>query len=165
MARDRMATHSRNTLNRRPVTAVHGQGVYFEDEVGRRYLDLASQTLNLLLGQRHPVVLGAVTGCLESATFFDQDFASPLHDAARDRLASLLPSHLEVLNLRMNDGSSALECAVKQARRTTGRSRVLTVNGIYLGQNNLCIHLRGLGKRPADLLNGGTEDVVFAPMA
>ncbi|KJS17072.1 MAG: hypothetical protein VR78_06585 [Hoeflea sp. BRH_c9] len=143
---------------------VRGEGVHFWDSCGRRYTDLSSQTMNTLLGQRHPAVTAAVGREMDNSTFSDQDFASPLHDGARDALASLLPPQLEVLNLRINDGSSAVECAVKQARRARGRGKILTIKGIYLGQNNLSIHMRGLGERPMDLLMGGSEDIVFAPI-
>lgn len=120
--------------------------------------------MNLLFGQSHPVINQFVFKTLSQHTFIDQDFISPQHERAVIDLAALLPAHLTVFNLRMNDGSSAVECAVKQARCATGRSLVLTIDGIYLGQNSQVIHFRGWGKRPEDLLIGSTEDVIFAPM-
>lgn len=155
---------SQNTRPDKKVVIVKAQNELFWDSAGKQYIDISSQTLNLLFGQAHPVINQFIFKTLSQCTFIDQDFISPQHEKAIIDLADLLPAHLTVFNLRMNDGSSAVECAVKQARRATGRSRVLTVDGIYLGQNSQVIHFRGWGKRPEDLLIGSTEDVVFAPM-
>jgi 4-aminobutyrate aminotransferase-like enzyme len=159
-----MAHLSKNTVPRRGIAFSHGEGAIFWDTGGRRYVDMSSQTLNALLGQRHPAVVNAVTALLDRYTFIDQDFESPDHLAAIDELSALLPPQLDTYNMRMNDGSSAVECAIKQARRATGRPRVMTVKGIYLGQNTQGIHFRGLGERPMDLLVGSSEDVVWAPI-
>ncbi len=157
-------TLSKNIRPTNGVTVSHGEGAIFWDGHGRRYIDLSSQTMNVLFGQRHPRIREAVGSLLDRYTFFDQDFQNPLYEQAMTALASLLPSQLTTFNLRMNDGSSAVECAVKQARRYRARPRVLTVDGIYLGENAQTIHFRGWGQRPEDMLLGGSEDVVFAPM-
>lgn len=155
---------SHNIQPKNGVVFARGKGAAFWDESGKRYIDLSSQTMNLLFGQSHPRILQSICQALERYTFADQDFDIPEYGKAIKKLWKLLPPHLTVFNVRMNDGSSAVECAVKQVRRQTGRSRVLTVDGIYLGQNAQTIHFRGWGKRPTDMLVGGTEDVVFAPL-
>jgi len=155
---------SANTRPRRSLRLKQARGSFFWDDAGQRYTDLSSQTVNALLGQCHPGVNAAVATALDRFTFIDQDFECDIYDRAYELLAQVLPSHLTVANLKMNDGSSAVECAVKQARRYTGRPAVLTVRGIYLGQNAQVIHFRGLEPVPQDILNGGTESVVFAPM-
>jgi 4-aminobutyrate aminotransferase-like enzyme len=139
-------------------------GALFWDASGREYTDLSSQSMNLLFGQCHSGIYNEVFSALRRFTFVDQDFASEDYQIAVRKLSALLPEQLTVFNLRMNDGSSAVECAVKQARRKTGRPRVLTLDGIYLGQNAQTIHFRGWGVRPEDMLIGGREDVVFAPI-
>jgi 4-aminobutyrate aminotransferase len=159
-----MARPSHNIWPQSGVTISHGEGALFWDTQGKRYIDLSCQTMNLLYGQSHPVLGAAIKAAWDKYTFVDQDFISREQNKAIEELSALLPKHLEVYNVRMNDGSSAVECAVKQARRHTGRAKVLTVDGIYLGQNTQTIHLRGWGKRPDDILRGGSEDVVFAPI-
>ncbi|WP_328956960.1 aminotransferase class III-fold pyridoxal phosphate-dependent enzyme [Kitasatospora purpeofusca] len=158
----RLSANTRPRRSRLSVTG--GAGAVFRTADGRSFTDLSSQTLNLLFGQAHPVVTEAVVTQVRKATFFDQDFDSPSDLAALHLLADLLPEHLLAFNLRMSNGSDAVESAVKQARRATGRSRVLTVDGIYLGQTNQGIHLRGWGEPPTDILRGSTEDVVRAPL-
>lgn len=156
---------SRNAAPRRtahPVVA--GAGAVFRDADGREYLDLSSQTVNLLFGQVHPFITERVVRRVREYTFFDQDLHCPHDLEALALLEPLLPAGLSAVNLKLNNGSDAVECAVKQARRATGRSKVITTEGIYLGQSTQAINLRGLGPRPRDILRGSTEDVVFAPM-
>jgi 4-aminobutyrate aminotransferase-like enzyme len=159
-----MARPSHNIWPQNGVTISHGEGALFWDTQGKRYIDLSCQTMNLLYGQSHPLIGAAIKAAWNKYTFVDQDFISREQQKAIEDLSVLLPHHLEVYNVRMNDGSSAVECAVKQARRYTGRAKILTVDGIYLGQSTQTIHLRGWGKRPDDILRGGSEDVVFAPI-
>lgn len=157
----RLASNCRPT---REVRLVRGSGSELWDEKGRRYFDLSSQTMNMLLGQCNVEVGDAIHRQLRTLTFVDQDFPHALYDQAIAALAPNLPPQLSVYNLRMNDGSSAVECAVKQARRVRKRGRVLTFDGIYLGQNAQSLHLRGWGARRTELLYGSSEDVVFAPV-
>jgi 4-aminobutyrate aminotransferase-like enzyme len=155
---------SGNTAPRRGVRIARASGSRFWDDQGREYIDISSQTVNVLMGQVHPQSLAAAEAALERLTFVDQDFDCDIYDRAYERLAAVVPGHLKVVNLRMNDGSSAVECAVKQARRHRGRPTVLTIKGIYLGQNAQSIHFRGLGEPRRDHLIGSSESVIFAPL-
>ena len=47
-----------------PIPVAGGEGRYFWDYDGRRYLDFASQLVNLSLGHQHPKLIAATTfGC------------------------------------------------------------------------------------------------------
>ncbi len=157
----RLATNCRPT---HPRQIVRGRGSELWDSEGRKYFDLSSQTMNLLLGQCNPEINDAVQRQLNTLSFVDQDFHHTIYDEAIGALAPSLPPQLTVYNFRMNDGSSAVECAIKQARRVRQRGTVLTFDGIYLGQNVQSLHLRGWGPRRSELLVGSSEEVVFAPM-
>ena len=141
-----------------------GSGATFWSSDGRRFLDLSSQTMNALFGQAEPAIAAAVCEQVQSYTFADQDFVSAPHEAAAADLAALLPPGLEIVNLRLNDGSDAVECAIKQCRKARGRGRILTVDGIYLGQTTQTLGIRGWGPRRDEILVGSSEDVVFAPL-
>ena len=157
----RLSTNSRPS---KAVRLVRGVGAAVWDAEGRRYVDLSSQTMNLLFGQCHPVINQAIERQLATLTFADQDFEHDAYPEAMSRLAAFLPPHLTTFNFRLCDGSSAVECAVKMARRARDRGRILTFEGIYLGQNTQSLHLRGWGERRKELLVGSQEDVVFAPL-
>lgn len=160
---------SSNTLPRKRVALVQGRGALLWDAEGREYVDLCSQTMNLLLGQAHHSVVRAVQEQLELLTFIDQDFPHPIYERAMDALAPFLPQALSIFNFRMNDGSSAVECAVKMCRLHRNRSgivrdTVLTFDGIYLGQNVQSLHLRGWGDSRREVLVGSHDTVLFAPV-
>jgi len=43
-----------------PVVVAGGEGSWFRDEDGRRYLDFSSQLVNLNLGHQHPALVAAI---------------------------------------------------------------------------------------------------------
>lgn len=155
---------SHNTLPNKGVKIVRAKGEIFWDEENKEYVDLSSQTFNLLFGQCNSYINKQIIKQLNECSFIDQDFVSEKHQEAMHALHKFIPLKLTRFNFRLNDGSSAVEAAVKQARRATGKSKILTVDGIYLGQNSQVIHLRGWGEKPYDILRGSTEDVIYAPM-
>jgi taurine--2-oxoglutarate transaminase len=44
-----------------PIAVAGGEGRYFWDYEGKRYLDFASQLVNLSLGHQHPRIVAAIT--------------------------------------------------------------------------------------------------------
>jgi len=44
-----------------PIAVAGGKGRYFWDYEGKRYLDFASQLVNLSLGHQHPRIVAAIT--------------------------------------------------------------------------------------------------------
>lgn len=159
-ARTRLA---RNNAPRRQLSVVRAAGAEFYDDSGAAYLDATSQTLNLLFGHCHPAIMRAVTAQLHELDYVTQELDSPLHRRAASALHAVLPVDLTAVNLRLNDGSSGVECAVKQARAATGRPTVLTFDGTYLGQTAQMMWLRGWGALRSEVLNGGAESVRYAP--
>ncbi|WP_193065026.1 aminotransferase class III-fold pyridoxal phosphate-dependent enzyme [Oceanobacillus oncorhynchi] len=155
---------SKNTKPKKSFRLAGGEGALFWNEDGQQIIDLSSQTVNLLFGQKHPDINSAITKQMDTFTFVDEDFQTRLHENALKSLYNFLPSKLSSINIRMNDGSSAVECAVKQAKKATGKTTVLTCEGIYLGQNTQTLNLRGWGPRRDEILVGSREDVLFAPL-
>jgi 4-aminobutyrate aminotransferase-like enzyme len=155
---------SKNTIPKKKFRLVGGEGAVFWNEKNQFVIDLSSQTVNLLFGQKHPYINAAIVEQMQKFTFVDEDFLSDLHIKAVNRLYDFLPENLSSINIRMNDGSSAVECAVKQAKKFTGKTTVLTCEGIYLGQNTQTISLRGWGPRREEILIGTQEKVIFAPL-
>ena len=153
-----------NAIPRKPYAFERsGNGAYFYLQNDRKTLDLSSQTVNLLFGHNHPKIINAVKSQLDQFLFADEDFSTRLNVEAINELYQNLPSYLNLINFRMNDASSAVECAIKLARRVTGKPKVLTCDGIYLGQNQQTINMRGWGKPRKDISIGSYEDVIFCP--
>ncbi len=153
--------YSTNTVPHKNFNPIKGKGAIFWECNGQEVIDLSSQTVNLLFGQRHPKIHQSVVNQLGKITFIDEDFHSSIHYDAMKKLYKLLPKDLTVLNIRMNDASSAVECAIKQAKKYTKKTTILTCDGIYLGQNTQTISIRGWGESRKEILRGSSENVIF----
>ncbi|MFI2238400.1 aspartate aminotransferase family protein [Streptomyces chrestomyceticus] len=130
----------------RPLTVAGAQGSWFWDHDGNRYLDLASQLVNVNLGHQHPRLLAAVTEQAASLCTVGPHFS---HDT-RDRLARLIaeraPGDLDRVFFT-NGGTEANEHAVRMAKLSTGRSKVLTAYRSYHGATSGSITLTGDPRR------------------
>lgn len=158
-----MLNQSNNSKPTKNIKIESGIGELFYDSNGKEYIDLSCQTMNLLMGQSNMDINNAITNQLNKLTFIDQDFECLSYSKAIGQLEKLLPKKFDIINLRMSDGSSAVECAVKMAIKYRPRKKILTVEGIYLGQNNHTLALRGWGKSRSEVIYGLKQEVIFAP--
>ncbi|MGQ9667662.1 MAG: aminotransferase class III-fold pyridoxal phosphate-dependent enzyme, partial [Anaerolineae bacterium] len=70
----------------RPVPVERGEGVYFWDAEGKRYLDFSSQLMNLHAGYGNPRIVRAIKEQVERLAFAWPGFATE----PRGRLGKLL---------------------------------------------------------------------------
>ena len=120
-------TQMRDWLRDEPIVISEGQGAVLRDVKGREYLDANSSIWTNLHGHQHPKLNSAVRGQLNkishsSALGFANEPASllagKLVGVANSKLAKVFYS---------DDGSTALEVAVKLAYEFTRRTRCNTV--------------------------------------
>jgi len=137
-----------------------GEGIYFWDCDGKKYIDFSSQTLNLLLGQCHPAIVDAVVDQAKTLTFASSRFGTVQYFKTVEKIAEIAPSGLKRVNIKMCDGSDANETSVKIARKYTGKTGIISFHNAHTGQTTQTIQLRGYGRDPRTLA-GNTEDVVF----
>ena len=130
---DALTAFSRNTA---PLHAplAYGAGARVVDVEGREYVDCCAQTLNTNLGQCHPSVVEAVTEQLQRLTCVSSRFSSDVALELHEKLVELTPRPLTKVNLASVTGSAANECALKAARRLTGRRMVVALDGSHHGQ-------------------------------
>lgn len=153
-------TASRNHLNRRVAGmqklmganayVVSGQGAEVVLSDGRRVIDLGTWATSML-GHCPPTVVAAVTeqcGMLPSAV---RGLASPPGPLLARRLAELAsPSRLTRVWLGAN-GADVTEAALKLARVSTGRLRVLAVRGGFHGRTLGALAVSDADRYHADL--------------
>ena len=125
----------------RVVDIDHGEGVYFWNGEGKRYLDFLSQLFNLNLGHGNQKIIQAVQ---DQAAKLCAASSSLMHEGrARlgDRLEEITPGDL-CKTFFANSGSEANELAFTMARLRTGRSKVLakyrSYHGTTMGTLTLC---------------------------
>lgn len=99
-----------------PVMIVRGQGCYLEDAQGRRYLDGNSSIWTNLHGHGHPTLTQAIEQQLQQ--FAHTSFLGLTHPLAIELAAALVDLFGDSKLARVffsDDGSTAVECAVRMA--------------------------------------------------
>lgn len=116
-----------------PVTLVtRGEGVYFYDREGKRYLDLNAQLFNLNLGYGNRRVIEAIQRQAEELCYIGPSFATEAKIRLGQMMDELAPGRLTKLFLT-NSGSESNEMALMMARLYTGRPKVLAKYRSYHG--------------------------------
>ena len=107
-----------------PLVMVKGEGIYFWDVNGKRYLDWSSMQLNVNLGHAHPKLVRAIQHQAGKMSCLRPNMTSEARAQLGETLARLTPLHLRknYLTLGAND---ALDNALKIARLFTCRDKVL----------------------------------------
>ena len=111
-----------------------GEGTRLRLSDGRTALDFGSYAVTLL-GQRHPAVVEAVRQELAVMPVSSRVLANRTTATLAESLAAWAdPGRLTRVWLGLN-GSDAVEAALKLARRATGRTRVVAIDGAYHGKS------------------------------
>ena len=138
-------THLLPTYARHDVTFVEGDGAWLIDADGKRYLDLLAGIAVVALGHRHPAPLQAAHAQLDklwhtSNLFFTepmQELAGKLSDRFGGADAFFC-----------NSGAESIEAALKWARKVTGRSEFVALDGSFHGRTMGALSVTGQpGKR------------------
>ncbi len=112
---------------------VRGEGCYLYDHEGNRFLDCLGGYGTFSLGHRHPKVVEAVRGQLDSIALSGKAFFSKPAAYLAERLAEVTPSGLQ-FSFFCNSGTEAVEAALKFARAATGRAKIVSTYGSYHGK-------------------------------
>jgi glutamate-1-semialdehyde 2,1-aminomutase len=112
-----------------PMFFDRGQGVHLWDEDGNRYVDFVLGQGASLIGHAHPAVVHAVRDALSRGQLFAAQVRSEVE--LGELLCEVLPCAERVRF--SSTGSEAVQAALRLARATTGRKRILKFEGHYHG--------------------------------
>ncbi len=129
-----------------PIPVAGGEGRYFWDYDGKRYLDFASQLVNLSLGHQHPKLIAAIKEQAEKLCTIGPPMASEARSTLARLLAEVTPGDL-AMSFFTNGGAEANENAIKLARWYTGRHKVIARYRSYHGATAGAITLTGDPRR------------------
>lgn len=115
-----------------PVVVTGGDGAYFHDEDGRRWLDFSSQLVNVNVGHQHPRLIAAIKAQADKLCTVAPYHANEATSEAARLIARLAPGNLTRVFFT-NGGAEAVENAIRLARLHTGRHKVLTAYRSYHG--------------------------------
>ena len=129
-----------------PLPIAGGDGAWFWDNEGNRFLDFASQLVNLNLGHQHPEMVAAVKAQADQLCTLAPPFANDVRTEAARLIAEHAPARLNKVFFT-NGGAEANENAVRMARLHTGRQKVLAAYRSYHGATSTAITLTGEPRR------------------
>jgi acetylornithine aminotransferase/acetylornithine/N-succinyldiaminopimelate aminotransferase len=127
-----------------PLELARGQDVWIWDTAGKKYLDLYAGHAVCSTGHCHPHVVEAITRQASSLLFYSNVAGFPLREEAAERLLRHAPAFSSALFL--NSGAEANENALKMARRHTGRTDVVAMQGGFHGRTAGAMSVTGIEK-------------------
>ena len=126
-----------------PALEWEGQGPVFRDIMGREFIDCLGGYGIYSAGIRHPKVVKAVADQLTRMPLSSQELLDPLRGALAELLGEIAPGDLQY-SFFINNGTDAVEGAIKLARLYTGKPNFISSLRGFHGKS--CGSLSLLGK-------------------
>jgi putrescine aminotransferase len=138
-----------------------GRGSYFEDVTGRKFIDCLGGYGIYSAGINHPKIVRAVKSQLERMPLSSQELLDPLRGALAELLGELAPGDLQCCFF-INNGTDAIEGAMKLARLYTGKPGFISCVRGFHGKSYGSLSLMGKGEYRL-AFEPLLQDVYFVP--
>src|SRR3954464_11503246 len=133
-----------------PIAVAGAEGRHFWDYEGKRYLDFASQLVNVSIGHQHPRLVAAIREQAEKLCTIGPPMATEPRSTLARLLSEVTPGDIS-MTFFTNGGAEANENAIKLARWYTGRHKIIARYRSYHGATAGGITLTGDPRRwPAE---------------
>jgi taurine--2-oxoglutarate transaminase len=129
-----------------PIPVAGAEGRHFWDYDGKRYLDFASQLVNVSIGYGHPKVVAAIKEQAEKLATIGPPMATEPRSTLARLLSEVTPGDISMAFFT-NGGAEANENAIKLARWYTGRHKIVARYRSYHGATAGAITLTGDPRR------------------
>ena len=142
-----------------PLQIERGEGARLFDAEGRAFWDFYGGHAVALLGQGHPGWVRALTDQAQRLSFVTTLAPTSVRDRSNEALCAFARMDFSFL---VNSGAEANEAALKVARKATGRTRIVAMQGGFHGRTMACLGVTESGHYRADHapVHG---DAVFVP--
>ncbi|TBR23462.1 MAG: aspartate aminotransferase family protein [Candidatus Nitrosotenuis sp.] len=117
-----------------PVTVERGLGTRVWDINNKEYIDCMGGYGVALVGHRNPRVVNAIKAQLDKIITVHSSLYNKTREEFLENLIHLAPKKLSQVHLG-NSGTEAVEAAIKFARKFTGKSGMIAMNGSYHGKS------------------------------
>jgi taurine--2-oxoglutarate transaminase len=146
-----------------PFVIAGGEGSTVWDYDGTRYLDFSSQLVNTNIGHQHPKVVAAIKAQADVLTTVAPAHANLARGEAAKRILAKAGGTFGKVFFT-NGGADANENAIRMARLTTGRDKVLSTYRSYHGNTGAAVVATGDWRRvPNEYARGHVH--FFGPFA
>jgi taurine--2-oxoglutarate transaminase len=129
-----------------PMPVAGGEGSYFWDFDGKKYLDFSGQLVFTNIGFQHPKVVKAIQEQAELLTTIAPQHANSARGEAAKRITERAGGHFHKVFFT-NAGADGVENAIRMARLHTNRHKVLSFYRSYHGNTTSAITATGDPRR------------------
>ena len=132
-----------------PIPMVRGEGIYFWDAAGKRYIDMNSQLMCVNIGHGNRRVIDAIKRQADELVYAGPGMATAVRARLGKMLAGLTPGDLNRFFFTLG-GAEANENAIRVARIVSGRQKIMARYRSYHGATLGAISLTGDPRRWAN---------------
>lgn len=129
-----------------PLPVAGGEGSYFWDFDGNRYLDFSSQLVFTNIGHQHPKVINAIQEQAALYTTVAPQHANEARGRAAQRITERAGAHHNKVFFT-NGGADGIENAIRLVRLHTNRHKILSFYRSYHGNTGAAITSTGDPRR------------------
>lgn len=122
-----------NVYAKRPVVITHGKGALVWDVNGKEYIDCGGSYGTCIIGHCHPKVVEAIKKQAERLISCHGSLYNDVRAKLLEKIVSIAPKGLNKVFLS-NSGAEAVECAIKLARKFTGKTEIIAMMGAFHGK-------------------------------
>ena len=130
----------------RPIPVERAEGIYFWDVDGKRYIDFASQLMNVNAGHQDPRIIQAIKDQADKLCYVYPGMATAPKGELGRLLAEVTPDGLQKSFFALG-GAEANDNAIKLTRLYTGRHKIIARYRSYHGATYGAVTLSGDPRR------------------
>ena len=121
------------TFAKRNLTLVKGKGALVWDIEDNEYIDCTGSYGVAIVGHCHSKVVNAVKNQVEKLIACHASFYNDSRSELLEKLISIAPKAMERVFLS-SSGAESVECALKLARKFTGKTEIIAMMGAFHGK-------------------------------
>jgi acetylornithine/LysW-gamma-L-lysine aminotransferase len=121
------------TFAKRDRVITRGKGALVWDINGHEYIDCTGSYGVAVVGHCHPKVVEAVKKQVERLIACHSSFYNDTRSQLLQKLITLAPKGIDKVFLS-NSGAESVECAIKLARKSSGKSEIIAMMGAFHGK-------------------------------
>ena len=122
-----------NVYAKRPIVITRGKGALVWNINGKEYIDCTGSYGVCIVGHSHPKVVEAVRRQAETLISCHASFYNNARSQLLQKIIQIAPKNLNKIFLA-NSGAEAVECAIKLARKFSGKPEIIAMMGAFHGK-------------------------------
>ena len=122
-----------NVYAKRQIVITRGKGALVWDTNGKEYIDCTGSYGVCIVGHSHPKVVEAIKRQAETLISCHASFYNDARSELLQKITQIAPKGLNKVFLA-NSGAESVECAIKLARKFSGKPEIIAMMGAFHGK-------------------------------